>query len=519
MLEMEHGRDRMAEMDERRLAVVSALGNYAAAKYDGVHEEKITDQLIQYHQSGHEQLLDEIIDRHRFEADRLGIFESDEDLEGLMSEFRGDLLTARASGNSAETEIQGEIMAAKLFAEYSGATHLDPRQVIHMQDPSANGEQKVDLQKTSNALREAMDDRTRKYVLGGYGGTYMGETRLLGRSGTDVVAAAAAVALGTTVYENFKEKDGVYTADPEKIESTKRISKMTYDEARDYGNAGAAVLHRRVVGYLWDKNDPSVDRDIETHIKQFDDPNSQGTIIRAKRDSEPGETVIGLAERDDFLYVKLHDYGMNERSGYIRDLADWVARYGEELPSDGELTRLTTPWLRSDNRDDHRKAYALYAAVAEKDHDFVRQYFPDLSTSLHLSSEHMPTNTDSIGLIMRKDQFIGPWNEDEEANGRPHILQFIESLQSDFNDRVESFDEISSLHLIGQQHADPITQARIFAKLYGALADAEIGTNGADVQVDASASVVFLNGDSKRHKALGVVHDAFFTDHEEDVTV
>lgn len=474
MLGMEDVQARMEELDERRLAVVSALGKVSLTEgqeYDGPHDRKVTDRLIDYWESGDDEHVDAIIAQHAYEADRLGIFDNEDDLMNLMADFRRGITDAYTRQDEADLHIQGEIMSARLFAAYAGYTFLDPRNVIAFE--SAEKDPKIDLDLTSQLLQSAMSDKDTKYVLGGYGGSFVGQTVLAGRSGTDVIAAAATVALGGSVYENFKEEDGIYSANPEKLPFLRDgapIEEMTYDEARDYGNAGAEVLHRDVIYYLWDRNDPSVDRNIVTEVKNVKGSQYPGTRIVARRESPEHEQLLGVTARDDFVYIKIHDYGMGDTSGYGRDVLDFIADYN--------LVAATTP-----------------EDVAEAiDYD--------------INFDHLPTNTDSIMPIMKKEQFK-QWTKKKkqsEIDALPDYYEFLADLNARFGNRIESHGEIDSLHIIGQQLDGKYRkQAMILGRLFTALHEADVATDGVDVTKTASAGVMVLY-DSDKQKALEATH-------------
>ncbi|MDR2647154.1 MAG: aspartate kinase [Oscillospiraceae bacterium] len=69
----------------------------------------------------------------------------------------------------------------------------------------------------------------------------------LGRGGSDTSAVALAAALHADKCQIFTDVDGVYTADPRKIEGAKKLSAITYDEMLELATLGAQVLNNRSV--------------------------------------------------------------------------------------------------------------------------------------------------------------------------------------------------------------------------------------------------------------------------------
>lgn len=69
----------------------------------------------------------------------------------------------------------------------------------------------------------------------------------LGRGGSDTTAVAIAAALHAKNCYIFSDVDGVYTADPNKIENTKKLENLSYEEMMQLSSEGAKVLHNRCV--------------------------------------------------------------------------------------------------------------------------------------------------------------------------------------------------------------------------------------------------------------------------------
>ena len=68
-----------------------------------------------------------------------------------------------------------------------------------------------------------------------------------GRGGSDTSAVAVAAALNARNCYIFSDVDGVYTADPNKIKNSKKLSALSYDEMLEISSEGAKVLHNRCV--------------------------------------------------------------------------------------------------------------------------------------------------------------------------------------------------------------------------------------------------------------------------------
>ena len=69
----------------------------------------------------------------------------------------------------------------------------------------------------------------------------------LGRGGSDTSAVAVAVALRADLCQIYTDVDGVYTADPRKVNGAVKLNEITYDEMLELASMGAQVLHNRSV--------------------------------------------------------------------------------------------------------------------------------------------------------------------------------------------------------------------------------------------------------------------------------
>ena len=68
-----------------------------------------------------------------------------------------------------------------------------------------------------------------------------------GRGGSDTTAVAVAAALKAKNCYIFSDVDGIYSSDPNKVQGTKKLTKLSYDEMLELANEGAKVLHNRCI--------------------------------------------------------------------------------------------------------------------------------------------------------------------------------------------------------------------------------------------------------------------------------
>ena len=102
---------------------------------------------------------------------------------------------------------------------------------------------KVDTERLSREL-----DRHNIVIVAGFQGINKYEdVTTLGRGGSDTTAVAIAAALKADACQIYTDVDGVYTADPRKVDGAVMLKEISYDEMLELASCGAQVLHNRSV--------------------------------------------------------------------------------------------------------------------------------------------------------------------------------------------------------------------------------------------------------------------------------
>lgn len=99
----------------------------------------------------------------------------------------------------------------------------------------------------SERIRSELEQRKIVIVTGFQGIDKTDNYTTLGRGGSDTTAVALAAALKADACEIYTDVDGVYTADPRKVPTAKKLDEITYDEMLELATLGAGVLHNRCV--------------------------------------------------------------------------------------------------------------------------------------------------------------------------------------------------------------------------------------------------------------------------------
>ncbi|MBQ4052271.1 MAG: aspartate kinase [Clostridia bacterium] len=97
------------------------------------------------------------------------------------------------------------------------------------------------------AIQYHLNNDTAVIVAGFQGVDPFGNTTTLGRGGSDTSAVALAAALKADSCRIYKDVDGIYTADPRKDLSAKKLDTISYEQMLRLCDTGSGVLQRKSV--------------------------------------------------------------------------------------------------------------------------------------------------------------------------------------------------------------------------------------------------------------------------------
>lgn len=288
--------------ESRRVVVVSAPGRRSS------DDNKITDLLYLCHAHlkydvACDSVFHMIVERYNGIKNDLGLeIDIDADLyeikESLCKSMSVDYLVSR-----------GEYLNAKLMAEYLGYKFVDSKDLI-----AFGYDGKVDFEKTEAQFKEIFGVYNRIVIPGFYGSMPDGEIRTFSRGGSDVTGAIAAASLDADIYENWTDVTGILMVDPRIVDNPKTISRVTYAELRELSYMGAAVLHEDTVF-------PVRQKDIPLNIRNTNDPEADGTIIResfpSTSEEEASRFITGITGKRDFSLINIYKGDLSENLNTI----------------------------------------------------------------------------------------------------------------------------------------------------------------------------------------------------------
>ena len=138
----------------------------------------------------------------------------------------------------------------------------------------------------------------------------------LGRGGSDTSAVAIAAALHADCCQIYTDVDGVYTADPRKVEGAKKLDEIEYDEMLELATLGAQVLNNRSVEMAKKYN---VELEVLSSLER-----KEGTIVR---ENTKMEKMLIRGVTNDKNVATISVIGLKDLPGVAFKLFNKLAQY------------------------------------------------------------------------------------------------------------------------------------------------------------------------------------------------
>jgi aspartate kinase len=302
-----------------RYIIVSAPGK----RFE--NDNKITDILYlcythMVHNLPYHQLFQVIADRFTATAANLGL-----DVSMISKELSKVNADMEDGCNEDYIASRGEYLNARIIAEYLGYDFVDTKELIIFDERG-----RLLPDETDKRISEELAKHD-KAVLPGFYGSIENTSKIktFSRGGSDISGAVVAKALKADVYENWTDVSGFLMADPKIVENPLPIHTISYKELRELSYMGASVLHEDAIS-------PVKEAGIPIHIKNTNDPDDPGTVIRQEHVESDDEIITGIAGKKEFTVIALYKNMMSSERGFVRKilgiLEDFECNF-EHLPS------------------------------------------------------------------------------------------------------------------------------------------------------------------------------------------
>ena len=161
-----------------------------------------------------------------------------------------------------------------------------------------------------------MLDRGKIVIVAGFQGVdeHLNITTL-GRGGSDTTAVALAAALRAEMCEIYTDVDGVYTADPHRVPTARRIEAISYEEMLELAGLGAQVMHPRSI-------EIGKKYEVKIHVRSsFTD--TPGTLIMNEVPDMEEMAVSGATLKPDVGRITF--IGLPNRPGIVAEIFGQIA--------------------------------------------------------------------------------------------------------------------------------------------------------------------------------------------------
>ena len=167
-------------------------------------------------------------------------------------------------------------------------------------------------------IREELSRGRIPVVTGFQGVCARGDITSLGRGGSDTTAVALAAALEADACEIYTDVDGVYTADPRRLKTARRLPAVDTRDMLALARAGAKVLHPKSVELAMANNVPL------RLLSSFEE--GEGTALR-RLSEKARPRFVGITGAEDRLTLA----GRGADAGALSEAVLTLARAGIEV--------------------------------------------------------------------------------------------------------------------------------------------------------------------------------------------
>lgn len=309
------------KLDQKPVVIVSALSKVTDLLY------RISDAAASKDSSLTKELLAELRQRHVSLACEL-LEQNPVQKESAVARVNAicDELDALANAVCAVGELSdrnkaiiisnGELLSSTVICFAMNAkgirtNWIDARKMMVTNDAYLKGEpiESEIVKRVPEAIAEAYKGMDAVITQGFIATNLKGEQTVLGRGGSDYSASLIGMAVDAERIEIWTDVDGVRTADPRKVQNTKYLEKISFEEAAEMAHFGAKVLHPLTI-------EPAVKKNIPIYVLNSMNPSGKGTAILRNEFIEDG--VKSVSFKENIRVINIFSMRMINTSGFLR---------------------------------------------------------------------------------------------------------------------------------------------------------------------------------------------------------
>ncbi len=309
------------KLDQKPVVVVSALSKVtdllyrisdAAATKDSALTKDLLAQLRQRHVSLACELLEQNPVQKESAVGRVNAICDELDALANAVCAVGEL----SDRNKAIIISNGELLSSTIICFAMNAkgirtNWIDARKMMITNDSYLKGEPVVDeiVARVPGMVEEAYKGMDAVITQGFIASNLAGRQTVLGRGGSDYSASLIGMAVDAERIEIWTDVDGVRTADPRKVQNTKYLEKISFEEAAEMAHFGAKVLHPLTI-------EPAVKKNIPIYVLNSMNPSGKGTAILRNELIEDG--VKSVSFKENIRVINIFSMRMINTSGFLR---------------------------------------------------------------------------------------------------------------------------------------------------------------------------------------------------------
>lgn len=310
-----------SKLEQKPIVVVSALSKVTDLLY------RISDQAALKNESETAELLEQLRSRHIGLAHDLmadypshcheACLKVNEICDRLDSFVRAVCALGELSDRSKAVIIStGEYLSSNIICSAMNAYgirtgFMDARSMIITDREYLKGEpdSAAISARVPGVVAEAYSGNDAVITQGFVSATADGEPTVLGRGGSDYSASLIGMAVDASAIEIWTDVDGVRTADPRKVENTRCIERISFEEAAEMAHFGAKVLHPLTI-------EPAVNKNIPIYVLNSMNPEGKGTVILQSSFIDDG--VKSVSFKENILVINIFSTKMINTSGFLK---------------------------------------------------------------------------------------------------------------------------------------------------------------------------------------------------------
>ena len=309
------------KLDQKPVVVVSALSKvtdllYRISDAAASKDSALTKELLAELRMRHVNLACELLEQNPVQKESAvgRVNAICDELDALANAVCavGEL----SDRNKAIIISNGELLSSTVICFAMNAKGIrtnwvDARRMMVTNDAYLKGEpiESEIVSRVPGMVAEAYNGMDAVITQGFIASNMKGEQTVLGRGGSDYSASLIGMAIDAERIEIWTDVDGVRTADPRKVQNTKYLEKISFEEAAEMAHFGAKVLHPLTI-------EPAVKKNIPIYVLNSMNPSGKGTAILRNEFIEDG--VKSVSFKENIKVINIFSMRMINTSGFLR---------------------------------------------------------------------------------------------------------------------------------------------------------------------------------------------------------